>query len=139
MKNWYQNKILIAVLVLLVLIGGWFLFFGNDSDAKEQVLNNDKASSALENHEDGVRVVGQIECLPYRKSTDDEGCVKGIKDEEGRYFALSSIAVKGVENTMPLGTPVVATGVFEPADTSNKESSVFSYEGVLVLKTLKRE
>ncbi|MCR4279451.1 MAG: hypothetical protein NUV78_01795 [Candidatus Zambryskibacteria bacterium] len=139
MNTWYQNKIIIVAAVLVVLVAGWFLFFNNSSGINERDLNNDKATSALEKHEDGVRIVGQIECLPYRKSVDDEECVKGIKDAEGRYFALDSIAIKGAERTLPLGTPVVATGIFEPADTSSKESNVFSYEGVLVIKTLSRE
>lgn len=138
MKTWYQNKITIAVAVLVVLIVGWLIFFNNGSENSNE-LNNNESTSALEKHEDGVRIVGQIECLPYSKRVEDEECVKGIRDAEGRYFALDSIAIKGAERTLPLGTPVVATGVFEPADTSSKESSVFSYEGVLVIKTLSRE
>lgn len=131
-----NKKLIIALAVLALLVVGWFVFFKSDTES----VNENAATSALEKTADGkVRVVGDIECLPYRKPSEDQGCVKGIKDSEGRYFSLNSFAVKGLENTLPLGTTVEAIGTYEPADKSNSESSVFVYDGVLVLTSLKRQ
>ncbi len=136
MKTWYKNKIVIAVIVLGLLLIGWFTL----PEKQETVVESgNNASSALEKTEGGVRVVGDIACLPYRNANKNDGCVKGIKDDEGRYYAINSFAIKGAENSIPLGTRVVAIGSYEPADTSNSESSIFSYSGVLVVTSLKRE
>lgn len=135
MNKWYQNKVYLGLGLLVILLIGGFVFFGNRDTEKVSDV-----SRVLEKTEDGnVRVVGQIECLPYKKSSDSQDCVKGIMDGEGRYFAIDSAKVKFVENTMPKGTPVVAVGAYFPADMSADESSVFLYDGVIVLKSLERE
>lgn len=134
MNNWYQNKVYVGVGLLALLIMGWFIFFNGDKGGVTDV------SSTLEKIENGnVRIAGVIECLPYRNEEESEGCVKGIKDAEGRFFAIDSAPVKFAENAMPTGTDVVAVGTYYAADMSNDESGPFLYDGVIVLESLTKQ
>jgi hypothetical protein len=129
MNNWYKNKLII--LVAAVLIIGGFFFFKNDG-------SSDEAAKALESDvEQGeILVMGEIACLPYKSATPGQGCVKGIQGNDGKFYALNSIAVRNAENSMEEGTNVTAIGVFQEANTSVNDSSVFRYDGVLVVRTL---
>lgn len=131
MQEWYKNKLFLGVL-LVVAIGGFFLFSGSDNNDVER--ENDE----VELREDEISVAGVIACLPYRAATPGQGCVKGVKGDDGKMYALNSIALNGIENTMSEGQKVTAIGEFEPANTSVDDASVFRYDGVLVLSSLKR-
>jgi hypothetical protein len=129
MTPWYKNRIFIAVLILLaLLIGGWAVtrFNGPAGD-------NDTDTS-LEEEGDEITVSGTIACLPYRINVAGQQCVKGIKGDDGKVYALNS--PRGLESKMSEGTEVMAVGRFEPADISVDESSVFVYDGVLVVRSL---
>jgi len=123
----------LAVIAVLVIGGIWA------SKSNESKVNINESDTALFEVDGGVRVIGEISCLPYKKEKEGQGCVRGIEDDFDRFFALDSSKVKGLENTMPLGTRVVAVGEFFPADEKASESNVFDYYGVLVLKSLRKE
>ena len=125
-----KNKLFIALVVLAVLVaGGLFLFKGDSGDRA-----TDENTSEVKGDE--ITVSGVISCLPYRISIAGQECVKGIKGDDGKIYSLNS--PRGLENTMNDGTKVTAVGVFQPADTSVDDSSVFVYDGVLVVRTLQR-
>ncbi len=129
MNTWYKNKIILAVVVLVLVVVGYLLFKGNSE------VNSYADMTEVRSGE--IKVEGVISCLPYRIATAGAECVKSLKGDDGKDYALSSADVKGVENTMSEGTKVTAVGVFEQADTSVDDSSVFRYDGVIVLRTLK--
>lgn len=133
MNQWYQNKGLWA-LVLVLVIGGFFLF-GNSND-RNSGGGSDNGETELREGE--ISVSGVIACLPYKSATPGQGCVKAVKGDDGKMYALNSIKVNGIENTMNEGQKVTAIGEFEPADTSVDDASVFRYDGVLVLSSLRR-
>lgn len=125
-----KNKLTIWILVIAVLvIGGVMLFRGGD----EERLSKEE-SQALAGDE--IKVVGELKCLELKDESDD-GCVVGLVADNGVIYALNSTKVKAAELRLGPNTPVEAIGVFEPADTKNQESSVFVYDGVLVLSSLK--
>jgi hypothetical protein len=128
MTLWYKNRIFIAVLVLLaLLIGGWAVTRLNGPAT-------DNSDTSLEEEGDEITVSGTIACLPYRINVAGQACVKSIKGDDGKVYALNS--PRGLESKMSEGTEVMAVGRFEPADISIDESSVFVYDGVLVVRSL---
>lgn len=129
-----KNRIFLVVLVLALLVGGFFAFRGNNSE--EYV--DDEPSTSLKAEAGEIEVLGVISCLPYSRGSSDADCVKALKGDDGKTYALNSVKVDGIERTMPEGTEVLAIGVFEPANTTIDESSAFSYDGVLVVRILKR-
>lgn len=110
------------------------MFRGGDSVSE----STDNESDAVEAREGEISVTGVISCLTYRSATPGQSCVKALKGDDGKMYALNSAAVNGIEIAMPEGTKVSAIGVFEPANTSVDDSSVFRYDGVLVLSSLKK-
>lgn len=129
MNTWYKNKLIIAAAAILI-VGGFFLF---KSDSTSDEIAKDLEGDV----EQGEMIVkGEIACLPYRSATPGQGCVKGVKGDDGKFYALNSIAVRNIENSMEEGTEVTAIGVFEEADTTVNDSSVFRYDGVLVVRKL---
>jgi hypothetical protein len=132
MNQWYKNKMFLGALVVL-LIGGFFLFGRSDDNGSDN-----REDDEMELSENEVSVNGTIECLPYKAATAGQGCVKGVKGDDGKMYALNSITLSGIENTMNEGQKVTAVGEFEPANTSVDDSSVFRYDGVLVLSSLKK-
>ena len=132
MNNSHKNKLLLIVLAAILILGGIFLFRGGDSEEVEEISDSPTV------REGEVVVEGEITCLPYTRLVADSECVKAIEGEDGKIYALDSTEVRGAENALKEGTEVTAIGVFVPANTSVDESSVFSYDGVLTLRTLKR-
>lgn len=135
MNQWYNNKTVWVVIVLLV-IGGLFLFNSGNKENKESDTAIDEQGEVREGE---ILVMGSIACLPYRSGSTNDGCVKALKGDDGKMYALNSTAVRGLELSLPEGTKVSATGKFEVANTSVDDSSVFVYDGVLVLSSLKRQ
>jgi hypothetical protein len=133
MNQWYKNKVLLIAILVLV-VGGFFLFGGSDEESSDQENGN-----VVELREGEIEVKGVITCLPFRAATPGQGCVKAVKGDDNKMYALNSIEVKAIELTMNEGTKVTAIGTFEPADTSVDDSSVFLYDGVLVLRSLKKQ
>lgn len=129
--QWYKNRI-VWVIVALVLIGGFFLF-RNGAERGADTESEEVGETAAGE----VSVLGVIFCLPYKTPEPGQGCVKAVKGDDGKVYALSSAKVRGVENLMPEGAKVSAIGKFEPADTSVDDASVFVYDGVLVLSSLR--
>lgn len=128
-----KNRIFIALILLAALIIGGFLL----SKDKPSDSSRDKDNDIAETKGDEVTVSGIIACLPYRINISGQECVKSIKGDDGKVYALNS--PKGLENAMNDGTKVTAIGVFQPADTSVDDSSAFVYDGVLVVRTLQRQ
>lgn len=131
MQEWYKNKVFLGVILVLVVSG--FFLFGSSKD-NDSTRDNDE----VEIGENEISVNGVIACLPYRSATPGQGCVKGVRGDDGKMYAVNSITLNGIENTMDEGQKVTAVGEFEPADTSVDDSSVFRYDGVLVLSSLKK-
>lgn len=129
-----KNKIIALVLLVLILVGGFLLFRGGDSEDRE---SNEPAKSA-ELRGGEIKVSGTISCLPYKSTGGDQTCVKALKGDDGKVYALNTINSKGSEANMEQGTKVTAVGVFEAANTSVDDSSVFSYDGVLVVRLLEK-
>jgi hypothetical protein len=133
MNPWQQNKAL-WVLILLLVLGGYFLFRGGDASDREMPREDEE----VEVGEDEISVNGTITCLTFRSATPEQDCVKALKGDDNKMYALNSTGVNGAELSMPEGTKVTAVGVFEPANTSVDDASVFRYDGVLILSSLKR-
>ena len=131
--NWNKTKTLSVLAVIAVLLAGALLITRNN---RSRVTEEEGNLIAEMKKEGEIEVKGEIACLPYRSGEKGE-CVKGLKGEDGKMYALNSVAVKGIEGTMDEGTDVTALGKFEPADTANTESNVFVYDGVLVARILK--
>jgi hypothetical protein len=129
---WYQNKGVWA-LILVLVVGSFFLFGGPDNNG-----GSEQEDDEVELREGEISVNGVIECLPYKAATAGQGCVKAVRGDDGKVYALNSIKVNSVENSMNEGQKVTAIGEFEPADTSVDDASVFVYDGVLVLSSLKK-
>ncbi len=116
--------------MLLLVVVGYFLFRNGHHHASSSLQESSEVRSGE------IEVKGVIACLPYRIATRGQECVKSIKGDDGKNYALNSTDVKGVESTMAEGTKVVGIGTFEEANTSVDDSSVFRYDGVLVLRSL---
>jgi hypothetical protein len=122
---WYRNRTWIAVAVLLILIvGGWMAFRGGNNGGDDR---DDESSEVAEARSGEIKIVGTIACLP--NSGTGEDCVKGIKGDDNKMYALNSLT------QLKVGTKVTALGKFEPA-TSNAESGTFQYDGVLTARTI---
>ena len=134
--NSRYKTILIALLALLLIGVGVFLFKGG-SDSDESSNNDDSSAVTVEKGE--TEVTGTIACLPYRITIVGQECVKGVKGDDGKMYALNSISVNAIENTMSEGMKVVAIGVFQPANREVDDSSVFKYDGVLVIRILEKQ
>lgn len=130
-NQWYKNKGFLLVLALL-LVGGFFLFKGEDSDADEE------DNTVVEVQAGEVEIKGEIACLYYENATAGQGCVKALKGDDGKMYALNSLAVRGAENEMAVGTKVTAVGKLEKANTSVNDSSVFTYDALLVLSSIQK-
>ena len=135
MKLWYKNPIFLIILAL-ILIGGGMLLFRDGGENSGDTDNNDNTSTTVREGE--VEVMGEIACLPYSVNVAGQECVKGVKGDDGKMYALNSISVNALENTMSEGTKVTAIGVYQPANVSVSDSSSFEYDGVLVLRSLKK-
>ncbi|MEK7227280.1 MAG: hypothetical protein AAB641_00065 [Patescibacteria group bacterium] len=125
-----KKGIIVSLLVLAGLFGGIFLFRNSPAPSGNQ------NEEAIETKGNEITVMGVIACLPYRINIEGQECVKGIKGDDGKVYALNSPT--GVENTMNEGTKVTARGVFQPANTSVDDSASFIYDGVLVVKILQK-
>lgn len=117
---------------MVLIVSGYFLYRDNN---KKAFSNKETDSTEVRSGE--IEVKGVISCLPYRVAIAGQKCVKSIKGDDGKDYALESREVGAVENAMPEGTKVTGIGEFETADTSVNDSSVFRYDGVLILRTLK--
>lgn len=130
---WYKNKLVIFLLVVVLVAGGLVLFKGNgektSSAGPETVVNSQPQSGE-------ITVNGTISCLPYVISIEGESCVKALKGDDGKVYALNSLKVGGKESQMSEGTKVTAIGTFDKADTSVDDAKVFKYDGVLNLRVL---
>ncbi|MEK7175766.1 MAG: hypothetical protein AAB695_00055 [Patescibacteria group bacterium] len=125
-----KKGIIISLIVLVALVaGGVFLF-------KDSPKENKIEEEITETKGDEITVFGVIACLPYRITVAGQECVKSIKGDDGKVYALNSPT--GAENAMNEGAKVKAMGVFQPADTSLDDSSSFVYDGVLVVRILMR-
>src|SRR3989344_189298 len=125
--NSRYKTILIALLALMLSgAGGFLLRDGGDSD---EIENDD--SSAVTVEKDEIEVKGIIACLPYNITIAGQECVKGVKGDDGKMYALNTVT------PFAEGTKVTAIGVFQPANTSVDDSSSFKYDGVLVVRSLK--
>lgn len=127
----YRN---IAIgLALLAVVGGFLVFRDGSS---ETYSGNDDASAKLKDNE--IQVTGVIACLPYNAGVSATDCVKSIRGDDGKVYALNTIKINGAERNYAEGQKVLAIGVYEPANTSVDDASVFKYDGVLVVRSLKK-
>src|SRR3989344_4662183 len=100
------TKIIIGVVVLIILIiGGWTVArMPGDPSSNDQ----DNSKVATEPKAGEIKVEGTINCLPYHLNVAGRECVKGIKGDDGKVYALNSIKIGPVENGMAEGTKVTA-------------------------------
>lgn len=127
--NWYKNKIVLAVgLLVILLIAGLVGFGGDDTDNEDSQVAQLQAGP--------VEVMGTIACLPYVSGDEDQECVKGLLGDDGRNYALNTIGIKGAERNIGQGTEVVVKGTYQPANTDSEEVGIFKYEGVIVVTSL---
>ena len=124
-----RYKLILIIVLALALIGAGVFLFRDDSDS-EGDSNND-GSSAVTVDEGETEVKGVIACLPYSITIAGQECVKGVKGDDGKMYALNTVT------PLTEGTKVTAIGVFQPANTSVDDSSSFKYDGVLVVRSLK--
>lgn len=125
-----RNKIFLAVLAVLMVTG--LVMWNNKASEIKQI----EEGMIAELQEGEILVRGEIACLPFKEENAGGDCVKGIKGEDDRLYALDSLKVRRAEANMEVGTEVLATGLFEPANPQIGESAAFLYDGVLVLSGL---
>ncbi len=134
--EWYKNKFFLGALVVVVA-ASFFVFRGGDENNDRENDRQDESNAELRDGE--IAVEGEIACLPYNITVAGQDCVKALKGADGKMYALNTIEVNRIENTFEVGTKVSAVGVFEVADRSVNDSSVFSYDGVLVVRKLEKK
>lgn len=125
MMHHSKNRIYLAVAAVAVLLLVGWLLFRNGSD-------NNGIPEPVAGQE--ITVLGEITCLPYHINVAGQDCVKGILGVDGKIYALNS--PKALERAFGEGEDVTAVGIYEPANTSFDDSSVFDYDAVLVLSKL---
>ena len=125
-----KNKIGLALLAIILIAGGFFLYGNRGSDVEPEI--EEEESSEVRSGE--VEVLGVIACLEYNIRVTGQECVKALKGDDGKMYALNSNEATALSE----GTKVRAIGTFEPADQSVDDASVFSYDGVLKARILKR-
>jgi len=126
-----NKKLSIIAIAILVLGVAGLLFLRNDS---YEIEGPDALK--VEPRGDEIEVAGTVACLPFRVNIPEEDCVKAIKGDDGKIYALDTINVRGIENLYPIGAEVIAIGTFEPANKSIDESSGFTYDGVLTVRSI---
>lgn len=126
----YRN-IFIAIIAIALLLGAWLVL----RDDTSETFSDDNSVELQDNE---IEVTGTISCLPSAVEIPEEDCIKSVRGDDGKIYALNTIEVNSLERTMPEGTKVRAIGIFEPANTSIDESSGFTYDGVLVVRILQR-
>lgn len=125
MNNWYKNRTVAALVLLLVLLlGGWLVMRGGDNDGE---IKENESSEVAEVKTGEIKVEGVIACLP--NSGTGENCVKGVKGDDNKMYALN------IFTDLKIGAKVTAYGKYEPA-TKNAEAGTFQYDGVLDVRTL---
>lgn len=127
-----KNKILLLVFILLL---AFFSFLSYEKNTNND-LKSIESEMSSELGSDEILVRGSISCLEYREDNSSGDCIKGIKGDDGILYALDSSKVRFAENNMSVGTEVLASGKFNKANTEISESSVFVYDGVLVLSRI---
>ncbi|MDO8742470.1 MAG: hypothetical protein Q7J45_02940 [bacterium] len=128
MNSSNKPKIFIGLLILAVIGGGVFLFTQDRTEEDSGTGNKEEIADVRSGE---IKVVGTIACLPYNLTIAGQECVKGLKGDDGKVYALNT-ATPFAE-----GAKVTAIGVFQPANTTVDDSSVFRYDGVLVARSLK--
>ena len=128
---WHRNKIPLIVLIALLLIGGVWLIKGSGGGYQETGFSEEARSGE-------IKVTGNISCLPYSAGVSNKDCVKALRGDDGKMYSLNTIDVGDIETSYSEGQKVEAIGVYQPANTSVDDSSVFQYDGVLVLRKLKK-
>lgn len=132
-----NTKRILAILAILALVVVGALLLKDGQESVEVDENADDTS--LQVREGEREVMGEIVCLPYKTQRANTECVKGIWGTDGVMYALNSVGVRGSESAMNVGTKVRAVGTYQKADQGSEESQIFTYDGVLVLRTLTKE
>lgn len=111
-KKFFVGRAIGFIVVLVLVLVGFMLF----RSVPESVL------TVLAPSVGAITIQGRMVCLPHKNTDGPQTleCAFGLKDDEGRYFALSDTdsAYKNIGN-VPMNVRVEVEGVFALRTDSN--------------------
>jgi|GEM_PF-1527852 len=122
-----RNLVWVVVVVALVAFG-YLLLNGWDK------IVNEKVDSM-------TTITGNFNCLPFKKEIEisETGCVLGVKDREGKYFALDISRIQDANTDLKLDDTIAVTGVLRPqSEVPGTEWEIFDVAGIIKVNTLLR-
>lgn len=137
-----KNKIVAGLIILVVLIGGWMLLKGGESQEPiGGAFTGTEEPKFTDPRSDEVAIVGKLGCLPLKSGAAPAGdtCIIGLLGDDAKFYALNTSKVEVIEKGINLETPVRLVGSLAKANTSNEEAGIFKYDGVLSVRVMQSE
>lgn len=133
-----NNKIILGVVALVVIVGGVYLYKNKSSDTSGDVTVTPPAVVDANPKPGEIAAIGTIDCLPLQsgKTPTADQCILGLKGDDGKIYALVTSAVEEAEKGIGPNTKVRAIGTYAPADTTSEEAKIYKYDGVLNVRVL---
>lgn len=136
-----KNKIIIGIVVLVLLVGGWVLFRDGGEDVGGALGPGQEEPKFTDPRSDEIAVEGKLDCLPLKSGAEPEGdeCVIGLVGSDGKHYALDTSKVEVIEKGIGAETVVRLVGKYSAADTGSAEAGNFRYDGVLSVRVMQNQ
>lgn len=85
-----------------------------------------------------IRISGEISCLPKRGSgAQTMECAIGLKDQEGKYYALKNLSQYDPDYRLAAGgTKVEVSGLLTPEDLSGSDGNRYDIDGTIEVSSI---
>lgn len=126
-QGFFRRNVVWLVVLLAVVIFGFFLFNGWDKIVNERV---DSMST----------ITGNFSCLPLKIGTEPkESCTLGVKSRDGSYFALDISRIQDANTDLKAEDTVAVTGFLLPeSDVAGSQWEQYDVRGIIKVNTLLR-
>lgn len=127
-EGFFKKNIVWVVVVVALAVFAYLMVNGWDKVVNEKV---DKMTT----------ITGNFNCLPFKKNIEisETGCVLGIKDREGKFFALDISRIQDANTDLKVDDTIAVTGVLRPEnEVPGTEWEIFEVSGIVKVNTLLR-
>lgn len=125
-QGFFKKNVVWMVVLLAVVVFGYLLFNGWDKIVNEKVDNMST-------------ITGKFNCLPIVAQIDEQGCVLGVKTNDGVYYALDISKIQDANTDLKVDDTIAVTGVLLPAsEVPGTEWDIFDVQGIVKVNTLLR-
>lgn len=137
---WYKNKILWAVVVVVVV--GWAVWHYSGSapstDTGTNTQTEQPAVVDLNPKSGEIAVTGKLDCLPLKSGATptSDNCIIGVKGDDGKIYALNTGSIESFDKGITQESSVKAIGAYAPADQTSDVAKIYKFDGVLTVRVL---